>query len=326
MNELTGGAEQSVPAPLAKRPESEVCATWESGGSPRVTIFCATYNHLCYIEDALCGFLGQITDFPFEVILVEDASTDGTTEVVRRYAQEYPRIIRAFIHEENNFRKSREGNGYVRRYARGEIWAFCDGDDYWTWSGKLQAQVDLLDRRPDVQLCFHRVLRARNGRLAIGPEWPDIYNGCLDWSGIEKLEYTCPPTASLVARRFTLDKRLFNNPNFDRTIVLVSAAHGSICGRSDGWAVYRLHSDGIAEGLSLVSRFHRDAVSRYWICRTLQLSHSAKAYHRGRVAANAFRALELSWRNKGNMRTALRCVWTFLRISFVFVRFSLTCK
>lgn len=291
MQEQTQVVGQPAPSPLAKRSEQEICATWKSDGPPSVTVFCSTYNHVRYIESALFGFLGQVTDFPFEIILVDDASTDGTTDIVRRFAAEYPRIIRPFIHKENNFQKSREGNGYVREFARGDIWAFCDGDDYWVYPHKLQTQADLLLSRPDVHLTFHRVLWSTDDAVVDAPEWPPLYDGLVKFADIERLTYLTPPTSSIVSRRFNVDKRCYNSRLFDRCIALIAGSRGLLCGSGEVWSVRRVHPAGIVGGAEQIKKLYTDAVSRFWICEIFPLSADAKAFHRDRARRNLRRIL-----------------------------------
>lgn len=125
----------------------------------KVSVFCTAYNHKPYIAETLESFLSQKTDFPFEVLVTDDASTDGTTDVLYEYAEKYPDVIRFFHQEENRF--SRGGNLYeevMYPNARGKYIAYCEGDDYWCDSTKLQQQVDFLEANPDYSACVHNSL------------------------------------------------------------------------------------------------------------------------------------------------------------------------
>lgn len=118
--------------------------------TPLVTIRCITYNHEPYIRQCLEGFVMQKTTFPFEAVVHDDASTDGTAAIIREYAERYPDIIRPIYETENQYSKH---DGSLRRimdaHMRGKYIALCEGDDYWTDPLKLQKQVDFLEGHPE---------------------------------------------------------------------------------------------------------------------------------------------------------------------------------
>ena len=125
---------------------------------PKVSVVCLAYNHRSFIGRCLDGFVSQKTDFPFEVIVHDDASCDGTAEVISEYAAKYPEIIRPVLQQENQWRKGVSiSQKFVFPLLRGEYVAFCEGDDYWTDENKLQKQVDFLDENPEYSICFHPV-------------------------------------------------------------------------------------------------------------------------------------------------------------------------
>ncbi len=123
--------------------------------NPVVSICCITYNHEPYIRDAIEGFLMQKTTFPIEILIFDDASTDGTQEIIKSYAEKDPRI-KTFLQIENQWRKGKYGLlDWLFPTARGKYIALCEGDDYWIDPYKLQKQVDFLEANPDCSLCFH---------------------------------------------------------------------------------------------------------------------------------------------------------------------------
>lgn len=146
-----------------------------------VSIRCTTYNHAQYIRQCLDGFVMQKTNFPFEAIVHDDASTDGTDKIILEYAEKYPNIIIPVLEEENQYSK---GNGSVTRivesYMRGKYIAFCEGDDYWTDPYKLQKQVDFLEAHPDYGLCHTDFYTTGRRRITPVKEekddnyWPSI--------------------------------------------------------------------------------------------------------------------------------------------------------
>ena len=128
---------------------------------PKVSVCITTYRHADYIEQCLESVLAQDTEFPFEIIIGEDESPDGTRELCKAYAEKFPDKIRLFL-------RSREDVRYIHgnptgRYnfletlkaARGKYIAYCDGDDYWLDQGKLQKQFELMEGNPSTSLSFH---------------------------------------------------------------------------------------------------------------------------------------------------------------------------
>jgi glycosyltransferase involved in cell wall biosynthesis len=111
-----------------------------------VSICCLTYNHRPYIKECLEGFLIQNCNFKFEVLIYDDASTDGTSEIILEYHSKFPDIIKPIIQIENQYSKGvRVNNVYNFSRAKGKYVALCEGDDYWTDPLKLQKQVDFLE-------------------------------------------------------------------------------------------------------------------------------------------------------------------------------------
>ncbi len=170
----------------AKLPsEAQIMADWrDPDGPPLVSVLCTTYNQVAYLEDALRGFLLQKTDFPFEIVVHDDASSDGTTALIRAYQQRYPRLIRPIIQTENQYSQGRQVYLLAGREARGQYFCLCDGDDFWIDAQKLAVQVAALQANPDCRLCFHLTrhllnhdeqlvqtsLQGRLRRLAVYPQ------------------------------------------------------------------------------------------------------------------------------------------------------------
>ena len=124
-----------------------------------VSICCTAFNHEDYIAQTLDSFLMQETDFPFEILVSDDASADRTADIIRDYAARRPGIVRPFLLEENQF--SRGVNLYtdvLLPAARGKYAALCEGDDYWTDPRKLQLQADFLRAHPDYSAVAHNTM------------------------------------------------------------------------------------------------------------------------------------------------------------------------
>jgi glycosyltransferase involved in cell wall biosynthesis len=125
-------------------------------GDPLVSIRCLVYNHEPYLRQCLDGFVMQQTTFPFEAIVHDDASTDGSAAIIREYAEKYPDIIKPIYEIENQW-----GKGTIKKNMdavmspNSKYIATCEGDDYWTDPHKLQIQVDFLESHPDYFMSCH---------------------------------------------------------------------------------------------------------------------------------------------------------------------------
>lgn len=124
--------------------------------NPVVSISCITYNHEPFIRECLDGFLLQETNFPFEVLIHDDASTDKTADIIREYEAKYPDIIKPIYQKENKYSKG-VGISFTYQFprAKGKYIAMCEGDDYWTDPLKLQKQVDFLEANPKMSAVVH---------------------------------------------------------------------------------------------------------------------------------------------------------------------------
>lgn len=138
--------------------------------TPLVSICSITYNHKPYIRQCLDSLLLQKTNFIYEIIINDDCSTDGTTEIIKEYASKYPNLIHPIFHDENQYSKGVRGMfaKFCFPKARGKYIAMCEGDDYWTDPLKLQKQVDFLESNPEYSMaCSDATILTNNGEL----EW-----------------------------------------------------------------------------------------------------------------------------------------------------------
>lgn len=124
-------------------------------GDPLVSIQCLVYNHEPFLRQCLDGFVMQKTTFPFEAIVHDDASTDGSAAIIREYAEKYPDIIKPFYETVNQYSKH---DGSIARimdaamHPNSKYVALCEGDDYWTDPNKLQMQVEIMESDESIGL------------------------------------------------------------------------------------------------------------------------------------------------------------------------------
>lgn len=120
-----------------------------------VSIRCLVYNHEPYLRQCLDGFVMQKTNFRFEAIVHDDASTDGSAKIIREYAEKYPDIIKPIYETENQYSK-RDGSltRIMNTACRGKYIAICEGDDYWIDPLKLQKQVSILENNINVFMVY----------------------------------------------------------------------------------------------------------------------------------------------------------------------------
>lgn len=211
---------------------------------PLVSIFCVTFNHIEYIKDCFEGFLRQNTDFIYEVVVFDDASNDGTTDIVRLYCEQYPKIFHAFIAKENIYRNPLRTKIITQmKYEnlRGEYAAMCEGDDYWIDCNKLQMQIDFLRDNSDYVLTMHN---ARRINYSTGEE--DLmksYEASHEVRPEEVIEQKSGiwPTASMVGRKeiWFCNSFFFECGIGDWPVQLYAAACGKIYYFENVMSVYR---------------------------------------------------------------------------------------
>ncbi len=189
---------------------------------PLVSILMITYNHRPFIAHAIQGVLQQESDFPFELVIGEDCSTDGTREIVFEYQNKYPDIIRVITSDKNV--GSKKNGDRTGKACRGKYIAFCEGDDYWHHPGKLQKQADYLESHPECGLVYssYHVYHIRAGKLIkdfikfrewempAHPSLPEIVEG-KDGNGLGILTCTVMVRKALRERIREADPYLYQN-------------------------------------------------------------------------------------------------------------------
>lgn len=217
--------------------------------SPLVSIVCATYNHERLVGEALDGFLVQEVDGAVEILVNDDASTDGTQEVLRQYERRYPARIRVKYHRENQLSRGRRPLAHeLLPAARGEFIAVCEGDDYWTDPGKLRKQLDVLRADDTLSACFTdawKVDEIAGTRTRFVSSLP---GGRVPEERIVRAGGGLYPTASLLFRRSRVDSGLFDRlPELpgDEILIYALMASGGVYYLPEVTCVYRRWSGGV---------------------------------------------------------------------------------
>ena len=143
--------------------ESEIIKNWKGDKAiPLVSICCITYNQEKFVSEALDSFLMQVTDFPFEIIIRDDASVDNTRNIIEKYYKRFPRIIKPILEEENTYSKGVKPMTVAIDAANSDFISLCEGDDYFIDLKKLQRQYEVLQSNVNISLCFHNVNSIEN--------------------------------------------------------------------------------------------------------------------------------------------------------------------
>lgn len=240
---------------------------------------CLTYNHEAFIEDTLKGFVMQQTTFPVVSVIIDDASTDHTVDVLNRFLSnhfdlndtseainketDYGHVTFArhvsnkncfFVVislRENHYQKAKSKYPYYKEWANTKYIAICEGDDYWTDPHKLQKQVDFLEAHEEYSMCFH------GAEIKVEGDANSERTNGTHYSSIEDREYTSTefvsnwlvPTASIVYRNGLIGGLSLKHPERlafgDITLVLKCAHVGKVMGMSDKMSVYRLHPNSV---------------------------------------------------------------------------------
>ena len=228
--------------------ENDTC--WpQNHEAPLVSVCMITYNHRNFIAQAIDSVLMQEVDFPVEIIIHDDCSTDGTADIVRNYAQRFPQLIRPTLQTENQYSQGKKPLLNNFKEARGKYLALLDGDDAWTDPHKLQKQTECLEKHPEHILCYGNVTCVNEKdevleKRKIAPEH------CRGLSQEEII--SCQrviPMGSVMLRYHDILKNMpkvyFKVLNGDTFIFALLAQYGSAAYVDFTPSLYRQHAGGI---------------------------------------------------------------------------------
>jgi glycosyltransferase involved in cell wall biosynthesis len=218
--------------------------------NPLISISCITYNHAPFIRACLDSFLLQQTNFAFEVIIHDDASTDETKEIIEEYTAKYPDVFFPLFQTKNQY--SQGVRGMMARFnfprCRGKYIALCEGDDYWTDPFKLQKQVDFLEANSYFALCFHKA----NELNEFNPERVNIFPNIKEdhiYSIQDYILNNWTATCSMV-----FNKKYYRNENWFNTLpfgdlglalILMKNSNNKAMVLKEIMGTYRIHSGGV---------------------------------------------------------------------------------
>ncbi len=238
----------------------------------KVSVVVTTYNHERFIAQALDSVLMQETDFPYEILVTEDCSTDATRAIAGEYAARHPDRIRLFFSERNL--GSNEVGARAIRAARGEYLAQLDGDDYWTSRHKLQRQGDYLDAHPGCAVCFHNATSAWEGDEAT---WLHNRPDQRRVTTIRDLLAFCYIAGcSPMLRRAAVAElpAWYEDAEFgDWPLYILAARSGTVDYLPDTMGHYRMHADGYWIRLSAVDRHRMTLAFLHRLERNLEPRH-----------------------------------------------------
>ena len=215
-----------------------------------VSVFCTTYNQKKYISRCLDSILNQQTSFRYEIIVRDDASTDGTSDIVRDYAERYPERIVPFIQPENLYQRGMSYISYEKMFhmSRGKYIAICEGDDFWTDDRKLQKQVDFMESHPDYSLCGHAAYFADESGELLKDRYFRISKGSGDLSTEEIISSWTMATCSLLYRKACRTDIVIpfkgNCINGDYAMLVYLSMKGKVYYSDELMSAYRVCSNG----------------------------------------------------------------------------------
>jgi glycosyltransferase involved in cell wall biosynthesis len=277
---------------------------------PRVSVLVTAYEHERFIARALDGVLDQ-RGVSFELLVGDDASTDGTRAIVERYARAQPELIRTLLPERNLGQGGSALFAALLGEARGEFVAGLDGDDFWTSPDKLARQVEHMDAHPGCAMCFHDVLvRHEDGSQ------PDArFTGTLPERSMGVPELlagfqigSCAPLFRRSAIH-PLPDWYVDLPWGDAPLYVLAAAHGTIDYLPEVMGVYRIHGGGMYRGLPRLRALELQA--EYYDGLRVPPEHEPQLR---RKLAEAWVKLGLEHARLGSRDSARQCLARSLRV------------
>ena len=240
--------------------------------APVVSVSMITYQHASYIKEALDSVLRQKVQFPYEICLGEDGSTDGTREICIEYAKRHPDKIRLFLRSRSNPARSAFKAPYMFNCAstfdacRGKYIALLEGDDYWLHPRKLQSQVNQLEADSSVAASCHYALAITENKPWAGGIIPGYSVDAFSVEYVLRRDIGNLHTSTWLLRRGKpLPWEKFRSSSFgDYPIIVWTLLQGSARTFPNVWSVYRNHETGVFSPLSDEIRLENNV--ELWHC------------------------------------------------------------
>jgi len=302
INKIEDISYQEISDPAAMRKE------------PFVSVIMTTYNHEVFIAQAIEGVLMQETDFPIELVIGEDCSTDRTLEIVFKYQKNYPDLIRV-INSKKNVGAIKNG-ARTRKLLRGKYVAFCEGDDYWNDHLKLKKQVNLLERNPDCSGCFTDcfvIKESKPKRIVKQSVKKDHRHTLFDI--VMKTPYA-------MCHWVFLKNVFVNRPDwFDNlkigghtALLIYVAEQGDCLHIPEPTATYRVHSGGVTSGADPII-FNESALYNLLLMRQ-HLSTKSRKYLRDKTAMR-YLGLSIVYAKTGKLSEAICAIEDGFRMNSI---------
>ena len=243
-------------------------------GTPLVSICCIVYNHENYLRDCIDGFLMQKTDFEYEILIHDDASTDSSQEIIREYYNKYPNLIRPILQTENQYSQGKKILPILFGQAKGKYIALCEGDDYWTDPTKLKKEVEILEDRSDLIGVVTNSLIVDSFGNTIKAKIEFVYPGNRQGSYTLHDYFKCAPsypTATVVFRNMQMNEILCkmshtqNKYLGDWTLWAILHSYGDFFYLDEVTSAYRINPTSITHTVDRVGR----AKANLSICKSL---------------------------------------------------------
>lgn len=285
--------------------------------TPLVSVILLTYNHKNYIEQCLESVVSQITDFPFEIIIGDDCSTDGTTEICINYANKYPAFVVLARATKNLGLPGNLIN--TLSLAMGKLVIFQDGDDYWINETKLQQQADILINNEQFVACTHNVEVFHSAGT-----YPLLKNTKSIYSLPDSINGRIFHTNSWMIRKEVLPNfRDYNTHLICNDILMEMKVleKGNVYFINETFSIWRKHDEGNSVRIPLINQFYNfQALYKRLLMESVLKKNKYLIQHYKQTLKNfyAIFAFEIARRDKKLFLVAIlkSMLWQFKTLNF----------